>query len=134
MAKYKKGQSGNPKGRPPGIEDKRVAMRAMLEPHAEELIAKIVAKALDGDSTAMRICADRLLPTLKPRDEAVTLDMEGSLADKGQAVLKAASEGRLTPGEAAAIMQAISSQSRVVEVDELERRVKALEEKTNAKP
>jgi hypothetical protein len=36
----------------------------MLEPHAPELIAKVVERALEGDTTALRIAMDRLLPRL----------------------------------------------------------------------
>lgn len=50
---FQQGQSGNPDGRPPGIRDKRVAMRELLAPHAEELVAKVVemAKAFYEDFT-----------------------------------------------------------------------------------
>ena len=56
--------------------------------------------------------------------------LEGSLADQGRVVMTALSEGRLTPDEATAIMQAISTQARIVEMDELEKRIAALESKT----
>ena len=64
---YEKGQSGNPSGRPPGIRDKRTALRALLEPHAPALIAKAVEMAKAGDATALRICLDRLIPPAKSR-------------------------------------------------------------------
>lgn len=62
---FKKGQSGNPTGRPKGSKDKRTAYRELLEPHAPALIEKAVSMALEGDTTAMKICLDRLLPTVK---------------------------------------------------------------------
>ena len=36
-------------------------------------------------------------------------------------------EGKLTPAEASTIMQSLSAQARIVEVDELTKRVAALE-------
>lgn len=62
---FKKGQSGNPKGRPAGTKDKRRELRALLEPHAPALIEKAVQMALKGDTTALRLCLDRLLPPMR---------------------------------------------------------------------
>jgi hypothetical protein len=52
---------------------------------------------------------------------------DGSLADNGQIVLTALGDGQLAPDVATAILQAIGSQARFVEVDEIERRLAALE-------
>ena len=51
--------------------------------------------------------------------------------EQGRALLEALSAGEITPGQAATIMQAISAQARIVEVDELEKRVATLEGKPN---
>ena len=124
------GESGNPSGRPPGIRDKRTAMRELLHPHAEDLVAKVVELAKAGDTTALRICIDRLIPPVKARDEPVQLPtMSGSLADSGRVVLQALADERLTPEEGAHILQALSTQARIVETDELEQRIAALEAK-----
>src|SRR5690349_24907281 len=98
MALWEQGQSGNPAGRPRGIKDKRTALRALLEPHADELVANVVEMAKAGDTTALRICIDRLIPPAKAREEPVTLPLSnGSLAEKGQAVLTALGEGAIAP-------------------------------------
>lgn len=130
MALWEPGQSGNPAGRPPGIRDKRTAMRALLEPHADELVAKVVEMAKNGDTTALRICIDRLIPPAKPREEPVGLPLgEGSLAEKGQAVLAALGDGTIAPDVATTILQGIAAQARIIEVDEIEKRLAALEAK-----
>ncbi len=126
--KFEPGQSGNPSGRPPGIRDSRVAMRELLVPHAAALVAKAVELALSGDSAALRICIDRLIPAAKARDDPVSLPpLIGSLADKGRIVIGALADETLSPEEAGAIMQALATQARIVEVDEIEQRVAALE-------
>lgn len=131
--KFTKGRSGNPNGRPKGIEDKRVALRSLLEPHAPKLIKKVVAEALKGDIAALRICMDRLVPTMKAQDTPINLGrLAGTLVDQGKGVLGALSEGRVTPDEAASLMQTIAAQARIVEVDDLVRRITALEERSNA--
>jgi len=126
--KFRKGHSGNPAGRPKGAKDKRTALRALLEPHADKLVKKAVELALSGDTTALRICIDRIIPPMKAEDRPIELGAtDSSLTMRGQAVLAALCAGSISPDEAAAFMQAISAQARIVEVDELEKRVGKLE-------
>ena len=125
---FRKGQSGNPTGRPAGIRDRRVAMQDLLVPHAPELIAKVVEMAKAGDAAALRICLDRLIPPVKSKDDPVTLPgMTGSPADNARRVVKAISDGDLTPEEGVSVLQVIANQVRIIEADEIERRVAALE-------
>jgi len=106
-------------------------MRELLEPHAEELVAKVVEMAKNGDTTALRICIDRLIPPMKARDEAVSARLSGSLGEQGRSVLDSLAAGTVTPDQAATMLTAIATQARIVEVDEIERRVTALERSTN---
>ena len=131
---FEKGQSGNPAGRPIGIRDKRTAMRDLLVPHAESLIAKAVEMALAGDSTALRLCIDRLIPPAKSKDDPVTLPrLARSLSDNGRLVLEALANGSLTPEEAGAVIHAMATQARIVEIDDIEKRVAALEKTLGGK-
>src|SRR5215813_8515120 len=111
---FQPGQSGNPSGRPPGIRDKRTAMQALLEPHAEALVTKVVELALAGDGAALRICIDRLIPAAKAKDDPVSLPtLTGSLADQGRIVIEALAQEKLSPEEAATILQALATQARI---------------------
>lgn len=129
MAKFKKGESGNPAGKPPGAKDKRNVLRELLQPHAAALLQKAVDMALGGDPTALRMCIDRICPTLKAEALPVTsaLPTTGTLADQAAAIYKAATAGEITTDEAAALMQLVSAQCRIVEITELEARLSALE-------
>lgn len=134
MAKFSKGKSGNPAGRRPGVPDKRSELRRALAEHAPALLQKAVELALSGDSAALKLCIDRLIPPARARDEAVSLpDLNGAstLTDQAQAVMKALAAGDLSPGEANTIMAAIASAAKAKEVDELEKRIQALEALTN---
>lgn len=125
---FEKGLSGNPDGRPPGIKDRRVALRALLEPHAPALIEKAVDMAKSGDAAALRICLDRLIPPAKAKDDPVSLPGLGdSLAENSRVVMRLLAEGDLTPEEASSILQAMASQVRIIEADEIEKRIAALE-------
>ncbi len=104
--------------------------RAMLEPYADELIQQVVDRAKDGDMAALKLCLDRLCAPLRPTDGHVTIEGMADvkeLSDKGELILANVANGDITPSEASNLMNAISSQARIIEVDELERRESELE-------
>ncbi|MGH8606516.1 MAG: DUF5681 domain-containing protein [Gammaproteobacteria bacterium] len=70
---WKEGRSGNPSGKPKGATDKRTALRALFAPHAQELVTKAIELAKSGDTTALRLCWERLCPPLRAQDERVEL-------------------------------------------------------------
>ncbi len=127
MARFEKGQSGNPKGRPKGVPDKRSKYRAELQKHADELITSVVEQALTGDTAAMRICIDRIVPTLKATGSTINIRLSGDLSDKGSQVLAAMSEGKLSPEEGNSLLASLQAQARLIESDELVERVEKLE-------
>jgi len=128
--KFKPGKSGNPKGRPKGSKDKRTELREMMQPHAEALVNKAVELAKNGDISALRICLDRLIPPYRAKDPVVVVgSMTGTLTEQGQQVIEAVSGGELSPSDGASLLQALASQARIVEIDELTKRIKHLEEK-----
>jgi len=127
--KFKPGVSGNPAGRSKN-SGKIAKLRALLDPHAEDLVEKVKSMALEGDTTALRLCLERLVPPIKIKDEPVSvtgLDGNKGLVEQGQAVIDALASSEITPSEAATLMQTVASQARILEVDELERRITALE-------
>ncbi|MFT4063364.1 DUF5681 domain-containing protein [Paraburkholderia sp.] len=128
MARFRKGESGNPAGKPKGARDKRTALRELLQPHAADLVKKAVELALAGDTTALRICIDRCIPAIKAKDQPISLSgLNGTPAEMGETVLQAMAAGEITPDEAAAVMQVVTAQMRIVEVDDLVKRIEALE-------
>lgn len=129
---FKKGQSGNPAGRPKGAKDKRTELRDLLKPHAPELIKKLVELALSGDASALKCCMDKLIPSVRARDESVSVNLQGDLTDKGNQLLAELSAGNISPSEGSQIMTMLTGQSRLATVDALERRIEALEKTVNA--
>src|SRR5829696_7841058 len=109
---YKKGQSGNPNGRPKGISDKRTALRELLVPHAQALIEKTVELAKGGDTTALRLCLERILAPMRAKDEPVYINPPGNtLTEQAQAIVYASLTGQISPSEAATLLQALAVQA-----------------------
>ena len=95
---------------------------------APALIAKVVEMAKEGDATALRICLDRIIPAARARDDPIIIPgMTDALADNSRIVVKAIADGELTPEEGASVLQALASQVRIIEADEIEKRLAALE-------
>ena len=128
--KFKPGESGNPDGRPKGSKDKRTQYRELFEPHADSLIEKVIEMALAGDTTCLKMCIDRLVSPFRAKDDTVTLDdIEGTLTEKGEKIINAMGKGELSPSDASSMLTALAAQVRIVEIDELEKRVLKLEAK-----
>ena len=70
---FKPGESGNPEGRPKGSLNRRTQLVRLLEPRAEELVNKMVELALGGDSNALRLCIERLIPKASSGAMSTTL-------------------------------------------------------------
>lgn len=127
-APWPKGTSGNPAGRPRGTS-KAQAMRDAIAADVPAILAVLVQQAKAGDVQAARVLLERALPALKPQElpQAVALPEGGTLAAQGAAILAAAGAGELAPGQAAALLGAIGTLAKVVELTELEQRIAALE-------
>lgn len=128
-------QPGNSfgRGRPDGSRNKAtIALQQMLGTHAEAITKKCVVMALQGDTTALRLCIERLLPPCK--ESAIRLKLPSIVAASDVAlalsrVLQAVACGRLTPGQGQALATILEGRRRVIETEELERRVDALEQR-----
>lgn len=127
-SQWKPGQSGNPKGKPPGKGELQ-KLRAAIGVHVPAILDQLVAAASAGDIQAARLLLERVLPPVKAIEQAqaITLPKGGTLTDQGRAVLAAVAAGQLAPTQGAALMGAIGTLGRVAEVDELARRIEALE-------
>jgi hypothetical protein len=96
------------------------------------IIERLVASAREGDTTAAKLLLERVMPALRPLDATVKLPLSGELSDSGRTVLAALGAGHLTPDQTAKILSGIGTLARVVETDELLKRVEVLEEATRA--
>ncbi len=124
---WKPGQSGNPKGRPPG-SGQLAKLRAALGGDLEEIITTLVKAAKAGDIAAARLLLDRTIPSLKATDAPIKIDVSGSsLTDQARSILEAITGGAVPVAQGAAMMAALSHLGRIIEIDELDRRLRVLE-------
>jgi len=126
--RWKPGQSGNPAGRKPGTGEV-AKLRASLAGDVPQILEALVTAAKAGDVQAARLVLERVLPPMKPVEQPVPLQLPegGSLTEQGRVVLSAVAAGDLAPTQAAQLLTAIGALARVAEIDELDRRLTALE-------
>ncbi len=126
--RWKPGESGNPKGKPPGSGELQ-RLRASIAADVPEILAGLVTAAKGGDAQAAKLILERIFPAVKPVEHAQELDLPegGSLTAQGRAVLSAVADGGLAPGQGAQLLAAIGSLARVTEIDELTQRIEKLE-------
>lgn len=126
------GHSGNPKGRTLGSRNRAsLAVDALLQGEARKLTRQAIKLALGGDTTALKICLDRICPPPKDRPIAFALPAVSEVADHPPAVaavLAAVAIGELTPAEGGAVTAMLEQHRRSLETAELEARIRALEE------
>jgi len=110
-------------------------VRAAIAEHVPAVIAKLVDSALAGDIGAARLLLERTIAPLKASEEKTEMTLpDGSLTDQGRAVIAAIASGDLAPGQGAALLASLGTLAKLTEADELEQRIKALEERHAVKP
>lgn len=126
--KWKAGESGNPNGRPPGVGEV-TKLRDSIARHLPEIIMQLVIKAKEGDAQAARLLLERVLPPIKSTEQAVSLSLPqgGSMTAQGVAIVQAVADGKLAPGQGAALLTGLGALARIKEIDELTARIMVLE-------
>jgi hypothetical protein len=132
LGRFRPGESGNPDGRPTGARNKATETAEMLlDGEAEALTRKALELALDGETRALRMCLDRVIPPRRQRPVQLAMPPVTSAADLGgamAAITNAAARGMITAGEAAELARVVEIFVRAVETSDFERRLRQLEE------
>ena len=126
--RFRRGNAGKPRG---ARNRATQAVSALLDGEAAALTRKAVELALEGDTTALRLCLERIAP---PRREApVIVDIPeiqtaGDLPKAIAVLLQAAGRGDLTPGEAGRLAALVGEAGKALELHEIEVRLQRLEQ------
>ena len=128
---FQPGQSGNPKGKPKGAKNHATRLaESLLDGETEKLTRKAVELALQGDTTALRLCLERICPPRKSRPVSIALPEVKTAEDVSGAqatVVKAVAVGDLTPEEGTAITNILEARRKAIETQDHESRITALE-------
>jgi hypothetical protein len=130
--RFVKGTSGNPSGRPTGSRNQStLLMESLLQGEAAQLTRKAMELAMDGDTQALRLCLDRLMPPGKDRLVFFELRPIKSLDDIPlgmMSVMVAISKGKLTPPEGEMLCRILLDYAKALTTQDVERRLQKLAE------
>jgi hypothetical protein len=128
---WKPGQSGNPAGPKVGSRHPITRMlQQMVDDDGPAVIRKAISMAKEGDTIALKLVLERLLPPVKARTVELELPpIEGAVDVHAalQSVTKAVASGAISPEEGASIAALIGQHRTTLEVAELANQLAALE-------
>ena len=124
----------NKAGRPAGSKNKRTLIREALaetfDGGEQGFWLSVATMAKGGDTQAMAMLANRLVPALKPQSEAVVLPepLNGTSADMARQLIQFAGAGAISTSTAQELLSALADVLKIVEITELEKRLAQLEQ------
>lgn len=127
QGRFVPGKSGNPAGRPPVMPPE---LRQRLTEASPEIIEGVISAARGGDMQAARLVLERIAPVTRSTAAPVyipELEQATTLSDKAKAVINAVARSECPPDIGATMIQALGACAKIIETDELERRLSALE-------
>jgi len=101
--------------------------------HGMAIIKKCLLMALSGDRTALRMCMERVFPVAKVSGKGFFMPPVKTAADLAAAserVTQAAAQGKITAQEGDAMTNILEKRRRMLETEDLERRVVELERRS----
>lgn len=129
-------QPGNP-GRPAGSRNRVTEMaEKLMADDAADVVRAVIEAARGGDMTAARLVLDRIAPPRKGRSVSIDLPPVSTASDVAAAmgaVVAAVADGRLTPEEGQAVAALLESRRKILETEDLERRIAVLEHRYEGK-
>ncbi len=124
---FQKGTSGNVKGRP-SANISANKLRKSINEDMPDILNKLIELAKGGDVQAIKLVLERVCPALKPQAVPISLPVCDSLAEQGQEVIRATMTGKIPPDIGSQLITALANQAKIIEVDELTKRIEALEQ------
>lgn len=122
---FKKGQSGNPSGRPKGLVN---PLRKALELKSEELFNKAMDMALKGDQVMLKMFMDRFKFDIR---DALNINLQGSSKEMLDDAINEFKEGNIDNTELNSLVGAVNTRIHAIEAKSLEERIGKLEETRN---
>jgi hypothetical protein len=122
------------RGRPKGSRNKRSDQALqILDQYAPSLVKKCVAKALEGDTRALALCMERILPPLREPGihlKLPKLDDTKSVDLALERLMQSIGGGNITPIEGEKLATILQNYRATIESQEMVARIEALEAKS----
>jgi hypothetical protein len=134
---WKKGQSGNPNGRPAGSRNKAsIAVENLFLDEQERLTRKCIKLAMRGNTTALKLALERICPPRKDMPINTKLPRVKTVEDATKltsALLDKVASGELTPSQGEMLSRMAEKHIRVLQLNDLEARLQLLEERIESR-
>ena len=105
-----------------------------VDANKQQLLARAVKMASDGDVYMLRFVLERALPKVTDSVIPIKIDTSGTLTDVATRVIKHVGDQELTPDQGVRVMQLLKLKAELIESDAITKRLKALEEQVGIKP
>ena len=105
-------------------------MESLLDGEAEALTRRAVEMALGGDTVALRLCMDRIMPARKDRHirfDLPKMETAGDLVKATAALVEAVASGQITPSEAGELSKLVEGCAKALDLHEIQQRLEKLE-------
>ena len=130
---WKKGQSGNPAGRPAGSRNKAsIAVENLFLDEQERLSRKCIKLAMKGNIQALKLCIERICPVRRDAPINVDLPRISKVDDAVKlttTLLDKVTSGELTPTQGELLSRLVEKHVKVMQLTDLEARLQQLEER-----
>ncbi len=131
---FKKGTSGNPKGRTPAHLT-AAKVRKDINDDLPDILNKLIELAKGGDVQAIKLVLERVCPALKPQTVPISLPVSDSLAGQGNEIIRATMQGQIPPDIGSQLITALAAQTKIIEQQEVIERLQRIERQLeNRKP
>jgi hypothetical protein len=134
---FQPGQSGNPAGRPPdSLNKKTLGLQEAFEAKAEEIVDDVIARAKNGQPTAMRLVMERAVPIGRNRRFPIDLPVIKTPDDARAAMGVVTAElaaGKLSVNDASSLILLVERMLRLAERIWKMRRAEQEAEETDAR-
>ena len=122
-------------GRRPGSKNQStLILEALSDSEKEQLVRKGIELAKAGDVSMLKFFLSRILPRERPiRIDLPRMEFADDAVEALGSIVRAVSEGSITPGEGADLANLVNSYGRAIDMADVTRRLDALEARLNAK-
>lgn len=121
------------RGRPRGSRNKSgMAANRLLAQYSDPLLRKAITMALQGDGSTMRLLLSLILPRcheLPVKTGPLPMDTLGDLAQSFGVMIAGVAAGKLTPSQALEISRLMETRRKIIETQDLEPLVQAIEDR-----